>query len=538
MDTVPANCVAEIAFHAASSHARPFHDVEVDVLVTAPSGGTVTVPAFWAGGSTWKARYSSREEGVHRFRTRCTDVRDAGLHNVQGSIVITPNEGSNALYRHGPLEVSPNRRTLQHADGTPFFWLGDTWWMGLCKRIRWPDEFQQLTADRAAKGFNVVQIVAGLYPDMGAFDDRGANEAGFPWEAGWEAVRPEYFDWADRRIAHLVESGIVPCIVGAWGYYLRWLGLLLMKKHWRYLIARWGAYPVVWCIAGEANLPWYLEPGFPFEDHEAVHGWTEIARFVRATDPFHRLVSIHPTGLGRLSARGAVEDPGLLDFDMLQTGHGDRDSLASTVETVRWSWSQEPTMPVLNSEVNYEGILGRCHADVQRLMFWVCVLNGACGHTYGANGIWQLNRPGAPYGASPHGGTYGPTPWNEAMRLPGSAQLGWAKRLLEGCDWWNFEPHPECASYCADCLPRDRWHAPAAAGSSQFRVVYAPEALDLQVNGLGSEAWKARAYDAATGQEFQLGVVSPDDLGRARINNPVASGRAGDGDWLLVLEKA
>jgi hypothetical protein len=39
-----------------------------------------------------------------------------------------------------------------------------------------------LAEDRKRKGFNVVQIVAGLYPDMHPFDPRGANEAGFPWE--------------------------------------------------------------------------------------------------------------------------------------------------------------------------------------------------------------------------------------------------------------------------------------------------------------------------------------------------------------------
>jgi len=31
-----------------------------------------------------------------------------------------------------------------------------------------------------------------------------------------------------------------------------------MKRHWRYLVARWGAYPVVWCLAGEGTMPYYL----------------------------------------------------------------------------------------------------------------------------------------------------------------------------------------------------------------------------------------------------------------------------------------
>lgn len=52
--------------------------------------------------------------------------------------------------------------------------------MGLCKQLHWPGEFQTLLSDRVAKGFSLVQIVAGLYPDMPAFDERRANEAGFP----------------------------------------------------------------------------------------------------------------------------------------------------------------------------------------------------------------------------------------------------------------------------------------------------------------------------------------------------------------------
>ena len=36
------------------------------------------------------------------------------------------------------------------------------------------------------------------------------------------------------------------------------MGVDKMKKHWRNLVARYGAYPVVWCLAGEAAMPYYL----------------------------------------------------------------------------------------------------------------------------------------------------------------------------------------------------------------------------------------------------------------------------------------
>jgi len=82
--------------------------------------------------------------------------------------------------------------------------------MGLCKRLSWPTDFQTLLMDRVDKGFTVVQIVAGLYPDMDQFDERGANEAGFPWEKDYKCINPDYFARADLRIARLVKSRISP----------------------------------------------------------------------------------------------------------------------------------------------------------------------------------------------------------------------------------------------------------------------------------------------------------------------------------------
>ena len=455
-----ANVAVEIAFQAARPHADPFNDLTVDVIFTNPAGRQLRVPAFWDGGATWKVRYASSRTGIHRYRTECSDPGDAGLHGVLGAVEIGPYTGTNPLFAHGPLRVASDWRHLEHADGTPFFWLGDTWWMGLCHRLRWPDEFQQLAADRRAKGFNVIQIVAGLYPDMPPFDPRGANEAGFPWETNYARIRPAYFDAADQRLKYLVESGFTPCIVGAWGYFLPWMGVEKAKQHWRYLIARYGAWPVVWCIAGEANLPYYLAKGFPYDDRAQVKGWTEVARYVRQTDPFHRLVTIHPTGIGRLSARHAIDDVSLLDIDLLQTPHGQREAVPPTLRTVRESYTDRPVLPVIDGEASYEMLNDAIPAEWPRAMFWVCLLNGAAGHTYGANGIWQCNRRGEPHGASPHGGNYGKIAWDEAMRLPGSSQVGFGKRLFERYPWPRFTPHPEWAAFAeapALALESCRW---------------------------------------------------------------------------------
>ncbi|MDB5300722.1 MAG: alpha-L-rhamnosidase family protein [Phycisphaerales bacterium] len=445
--TTAANVMAELSFHSTSPHTDPFNQLEVDAVFTGKTGAMWRVPAFWDGGDLWKVRFAATDVGSYTYRTECTDASDAGLHARTGSVEVRAYTGDNALLRHGPIHVAADKRHFEHADGTPFFWLGDTWWMGLCNRLPWPDGFKALAADRKTKGFSVIQIVAGLYPDMGAFDPRGANEAGFPWEKDYARIRPEYFDRADERIAQLVDQGLMPCVVGAWGYHLPWLGPEKMRKHMRYISARWGAYPVIWCAGGEFNLPYYLTEGFPFKGETQAAGWNEILRYFHTVNPFGRPITAHPTGISPMSARLTLKDPSVLDFDMLQTPHGQREALPTTVKEARGAFAVAPPMPVVNGECSYEQLLGTIPADYPRMFFWIMMAHGAAGHTYGANGIWQVNQPGKPYGNSPHGGNYGTIPWTESMNLPGSRQVGLGKKLLEAYPWQRFSPHFEWAAW-------------------------------------------------------------------------------------------
>jgi hypothetical protein len=530
--TTPANVMVEIALTAKNSYSDPFNQVMLDVVFTDPSGQELRVPAFWDGGNLWKARYASPLLGTHSFRSESSPGTDSGLNGVTGKVEVRAYHGENPLFQHGPLQVAPDHRYLQHLDGTPFFWLGDTWWMGLSHRLHWPDEFQQLTADRKAKGFNVIQIVAGLYPDMFPFDARGANEAGFPWETNYSSIRPGYFDAADQRLLYLVEQGFTPCIVGAWGYFMPWMGVEKMKAHWRYLIGRYGALPVVWCAAGEANLPWYLAKGFPYDDRDQVHSWTEVMRYIRATDPWHRLLTVHPTGLGPLTARHATDDPALLDFDMLQTPHGRLNAVAPAIQTVRASYAADPVLPVIDGEASYEMLNDSLPTEWTRRMFWICLMNGVAGHTYGANGIWQCNRPGDPHGKSPHGGTYGKIPWNEAMRLPGSQQVGLGKKFLLQFAWQDFRPHPEWAAFPSgqenDVL------GPQASGiPGTVRVVYVPQAQPIEVRHLDPlNRSIAEYFDVVSGVTTTLGEIQSDSNGTWVCPPPAGM----DHDWVVALK--
>jgi len=502
---------------------------EVSVEFVNPLGKVMIVPAFWDGGQEWCARYVSDLTGIHRYRWIVNGVGNTGLGGRQGTIELMP-AGLTALEERGRLRIGSNPRRLTYGDGAPFFWLGDTWWLGLVQREGWGlEEFRTLAADRVAKGFTVVQIVAGLYPDLPPCDLRGFNEAGHPWEAGYVRINPAYFDAADRRISALVEAGLTPCIVGAWGYHLPWMGIERMKQHWRHLVARWGSYPVIWCLAGEATMPYYLSEQREADARLQQQGWTEIGRYVRTTDPYCNLVTIHPCTGGRQD----VEDESVLDIEMFGTGHGDWGSVPFHMQIVPAAYNRTPPMPAINAEVCYEGHMQSNWQNVQRFMFWTSLLSGTAGYTYGAGGIWQMNTHAQPHGPSPQGVTYENTPWDVAAQLPGARQLGLGKELLTRYPWQEIHPLPDSVE------PRwnpDNYFLPYAAGiQDEVRLIYIPGRIYQWSGPLVKElkegaVYRAMYFDPITGVEYDLGRVTARDGGWQAPNVPLAQ------DWILVVE--
>ena len=485
--TVPANRVAELALVSGAIYQNPFMEVELDAIVTPPDGKPLRVPAFWAGGNRWCFRYASATPGVHTWRSECSDTSNAALHGIAGKIEVTSATGDNPLYRHGPLRVAKDKRYFEHADGTPFFWLGDTWWKGLCKRLTWQG-FQELTADRKSKGFTLVQIVCGPYPDEGMFEPRWENEGGMPYETkDFSVVNPEYFEYADQRIQYLVEQGIVPAIVGGWGREqtggmstISLVGADGYKRHWRHLVARYGAYPAVWIAGGEAS------------DRQGP--WGEVLKHLKEVDPYRHLLTYHAPG----NPRQLIRDNVVCDFDMVSLGHESIVTAEQTLEIVRSCLAQAPTRPALSGEACYEGHMQNNFQDLQRHMFWSFMLSGAAGHTYGAAGIWHSGVDGDP-GITP---VYDWTTWQEGMNYPGSTQIGLGKKLLEKYPWSRFETHPEWAE--AGCY--------AAGIPGEVCFIYLPRRRPYDWSGpvvrnlVPGCAWQIYYFDPASGRKFEQGT--------------------------------
>src|SRR5438128_326056 len=117
--------MVEIPLTSSKSYTNSYTDVDVSATLSGPGGVTMTMPGLWDGGNTWRIRFAPPSAGTWTYTTTSTDPTNAGLHNQTGTINATSYTGNLNIYKHGFLKRGATNRYLEHADGTPFFWLGD-----------------------------------------------------------------------------------------------------------------------------------------------------------------------------------------------------------------------------------------------------------------------------------------------------------------------------------------------------------------------------------------------------------------------------
>jgi len=159
--------------------------------------------------------------------------------------------------------------------------------------------------------------------------------------------------------------------------------------------------------------------------------------------------------------------------------------------------------------------------------------NGAAGGTYGANGIWQLNRRNAPYGPSPHGRSWGSIPWDESMKRAGSTQVGLAKQFFARYPWYHLEPKPDTAAW-ADHAPTTDDIRPWALGiETKLRIVYIPRPRPILVEQLAPQTdYTVELFDPVAGGHSSLGKIRADEKGTWQGPSP-----AWKHDWVVVLQQ-
>ena len=537
----------EWSFTSQKAHKDPFNEVELDVILADEQGNEWKVPAFWGGGTNWRVRFAAPDVGRYTWKSVCSDPEDKGLHGKCGELEIGAYTGNNPLYKYGQIRVMPDGHHLMHEDGKPFLWLGDTWWMVFSSRVNGKDEIEYLTKDRAEKGFSVIQIINGLWCDVHIYDRRGKNEEGYCWEANWARINPYFYDSADAKMEAIVNAGLVPLLAGSWGFYMKELGVKKMKQHYRYMVARYACYPLMWNVGGETCMPaYYGDTKDPNDAHSAgdqrKRDWAQVLDYLLEIDPYHRTALAHETA-GVMPEKG-LPNQGKLDIVMFQGTHSQsHPAITKAVNFVEPLVKLDPPRPVINGETCYEGMMNNCGPEIQRMIFWNTILKGGAGWTYGAQGVWAASHEKDPFGPSAYGMTWGYHTWQEASQFPGGKQVGAARKWLGRFKWWEFKPAMDKLTTFDDVEP---FYQPACAeipGEMLIAYVPVPCAGDNGFTGINyafgmkfknltpGDRYVVLAYDNVRDVEIELYVTEVDEDGTLPLIPQSYQ------EWVYVAEK-
>ena len=335
-------------------------------------------------------------------------------------------------WENGKLCVSENGRYLQHENGTPFFWLGETGWLLPEKLTREEADFY-LDACKTA-GYNVVQVqtVNGV-PATNVYG-KLSHPNGYDFSQIEAEGEQGYWQNMDYLISKAEQNGIYIGMVCIWGGLVK-KGLMTVeeaKAYGEFLANRYKDQPnIIWFIGGDIK-----------GDVETA-SWETLARTIKSIDQNH-LMTFHP--FGRTSSVRWFHNAEWLDFNMFQSGHrrydqtrGDGDDTAqASVAEDNWRYVEEglalePQKPILDGEPSYEEIPQGLHDpsepwwkswDVRRYAYW-SVFAGSFGHTYGHNSIMQMHK-----GGEKPGGYGAIKSWKEGLEDPGFSQMQYLKKLI------------------------------------------------------------------------------------------------------------
>ncbi|WP_168122137.1 glycoside hydrolase family 140 protein [Paenibacillus sp. HB172176] len=434
------------------------------------------------------------------------------------------------------LRVSDNNRFLIQEDGASFFWLGDTAWELFHRLDR--EETELYLRNRAELGFTVVQAVAlaeleGLStPNRYGRLPLKKNERGEydPSQPHVEAGVYDYWDHVDFVMEKAASFGIYIALLPTWGdkYHQAWgKGPEIFtesnaKAYGQFLGKR---------FADKSNIVWVLGGDRPLAKIEHFQINRALAEGIREADAQRKLITFHPKGGESSSCH--VHNEAWLDFNMIQSGHGQSDR--NNYAKVGRDYLLHPVKPTLDAEPCYEDHPigfnpenGYFDAADVRAAAYYAVFAGGFGHTYGHHSVWCMSRGQYSSLDFSDEGAYVIMSWQEAVQRPGAAQMRHVRALLESRPFLERVPDQELlagnyngANYIA------------ATRGSDYAFLYTPNGLTIRVKmgKITGEQVKASWFDPRQGTITEIGRF--DNAGILAFTPP-SSGRGND--WVLVLD--
>lgn len=523
-----------IPYEIACDYENPFLDVSIQATFTGPEGQQITREAYWDGGRSYKVSFAPTAVGQWTWTVAAP--AETGLAGTTGELTCVPYEGELPIYKHGFLKVDPSKRFLTYADGTPFFWLGDTHW-AFAYQERWgesnhPDMkcmFRGMADRRAEQGYTVYQTNLRSDPSR----DAGRSKYWVDGQLGKLPAVEFYQNELDRRMYYLADLGLVNALGLCWFMSIM-QGAELWKNHARYMIARYGALPMCWTLVGETA-------GYSAATRQQfIDGWREVALYIEATDSYGNLQTAHYDNIRPFSDYYYDED--WFDFTLNQAGHGDFPVQASDFQTYR---REHPDKPFIEGESLYEFCstleahgTRLCTPAMVRRVAYTAIQLGACGYTYGAQGIWDNVWEPAPEPNPFNTFNKFNIPWYTAIDGEGGAQMGLMKKFYEEENFTELTPIAVATvspfGVSGENSTVDMFSHLATSNEDRTHlIVYYNEMTrgGCRISQLTEGTYTAEWFDPRTAERTAIGEFTPVD------GCYDAPARAKGGDWVLVIRK-
>ena len=450
----------ELSFEAGTDYDKTGADAVVfDAVFTHESGEKISRPGFWDGGKTFRVRFAPTKPGIWFWSTTCRG--DAALDGKIGSLEAKPYAGNLEIYKRGFVKVAKGAKHFTYADGTPFFYLGDTHWGLYKEEIDEPgphagatgatSHFKYIADRRAEQGFTVYQTE----PIGAKFNvtDGKVDASDIPG-----------FQLADRYYQYISDKGFVHA--NAEFFFAASMSKKLagdpvaIDRLARYWVARFGAYPVMWTLAQEADNDFYYERHRGHNFYCATNNpWVTVAECIHSADAYNHPLTAHQENTGHTTVTGRGTSPGGPDKFGGRSAFADAAVAARTGHTwwgVQWSPSlvSNPNHNVARDywsdprpAINYEGRY--CYLWTKdfgaRAQGYISFLSGMFGYGYGAIDIWLYLSTYDVKNAS-HDGVEKITPadkqvpWCKSVEFPSALQMAHLKKFFTSFDWWNLKP--------------------------------------------------------------------------------------------------
>ncbi|MBN1414254.1 MAG: glycoside hydrolase family 140 protein [Bacteroidales bacterium] len=436
----------------------------------------------------------------------------------------------------GKLVVSENGRYLQHDNGDPFFWLGDTGWL-LFQRLNREQAIQYIE-NRKAKGFTVIQCIFHQnYAHTNAYGDTAYSVFDItkpiitPGNDPKDEEQYDYWDHVEFIIDIAAENGMYIAMVTSWRDLHKQVKDLNKEK------AEVFAAHLANFFKDKPNIIWIN--GGSAKGYENSEFWVTVGETIKKTDPNH-LVSFHP--FGRMQTSEWFQNSSWLDLNMFVSGHRsyEQDNTTKAFGEDNWRYvledlSKTPVKPTIDGEPSYENLPEGIHdhsmpywkaSDVRRYAYW-SVFAGACGHVYGENTVRQVHLQGI---NQPESGAK--LDFFEALDAPGAFQMQYVKNLILSRPY--FERVNDQSVVAGD--EGEKYDRILVTRGNDYLMAYTfiGRKFTLQMGKISGEKVNAWWYDTRTGEAYAIGEY--DNRGTVSFDPPGAEYNGND--WVLVLDNA